>query len=120
MQRVAAQNTDGRLVTAGDATAVSDSATLARDHIDSVGVVLVRWAGLPAYWATTRRYLELAGWILLTGLAIMLETIGFRQRHRPRPPGRAVPAVATALVAALVALISGGSPPSRRVCCTIR
>lgn len=102
MHRIVATNRDGTLVTAGDANAQVDSAPLDRAAIQSVGVVLVRGAGLPAYWADSRNYLNLVVWMVLTGLAVAVEIAGLRRGSGQRYV--AVPAAAIVVLG----LLAGG------------
>jgi len=98
MHRVVAANKNGTLVTAGDGNTQFDSAPLDRGNIDALAVILVRWAGLPAYWAGTRDYLKLALWVLVTALAVAVEIAGVRRRHRHRYQGVIVSAAAAVIL----------------------
>lgn len=99
MHRIVATNSDGTLVTAGDGNTQVDSAPLDRAAVESVGLILVRGAGLPAYWAGTGNYLNLVAWIVLTGLAVAVEVAGLRRRAGQRYV--AVPAAALVAIGLL-------------------
>ncbi len=109
MHRVVAINKDGTLVTAGDANTQFDTAPLQRADIVGVAVVLVKWAGLPAYWLAHRDLVSLAVWLILTGLAVAVEVLGLRC-HRRRP-AHAVVLPASALVIAIATALGGPGAP---------
>lgn len=106
MHRIVAANKNGTLVTAGDGNTQFDTAPLDKTNIDALAVILVRWAGLPAFWAGTQNYVKLALWVLITGLAIAVEIAGLRRLH---PSGRHVMIVPAAAIAILSLLGVGGT-----------
>ena len=75
MHRLVGVNPDGSLVTKGDANALPDTSSLARNDIIGQGAILIPWIGLPALWLTTGAYWLFALWILVTALMVVLEVL---------------------------------------------
>lgn len=114
MHRVVGTNPDGSLVTAGDGNADVDSAPLDRTAIQTVGLLLVRGVGLPAYWASAGDYLKVVGWLALTAVAVAVELAGLRcvpGRRAIIAPGERAGGVTAAGVTAgatVLALLAAG------------
>lgn len=93
LHRIVGTNPDGSLITAGDANRDVDSAPLARTDIIAVGVLLVPWIGLPAFWLQHAQLVPFAGWLALTLLAFLIEFLASRAETKERR-GRHVPETA--------------------------
>jgi signal peptidase I len=127
MHRLVDEESDGSLVTAGDANVDVDSTPLAREDIIGRGTLLVPWIGLPALWLGTGRLQPFAIWVLVTVLALAVEARSLLQqtgRHR-RPDGTAAlrgarpalraagPVVAVTALLLVVAVAAGaGTAPA--------
>ena len=99
LHRVVSIDVDGRYVTAGDANADLDSATVGTDQIIGQARVHVRLVGLPVFWLTHGDLLPFTVWAALTLGALISAALGFPNRHvaphkprstAPRLIGRAV------------------------------
>lgn len=91
LHRLLRQNSDGSLVTAGDANASDDSTPLARSDIISRARLLIPGIGLPAFWLQTGDLLPLGSAVLLTTGAILVDATGAARRLRPARPRRPIP-----------------------------
>lgn len=109
MHRIVAANRNGTLVTAGDGNTQFDTAPLDRENIDALAVILVRWAGLPAFWTGTHNYVQLGLWALITALAVAVEITGLRRSH---PRGRRIMLAPAAAILILSVLAAGGTHPT--------
>jgi hypothetical protein len=107
MHRVVGVNRDGSLATAGDANAQLDSAPLERARVDGVAVMLVRWVGLPVYWARTGAFPPMALWMVATLVAVTVELLGCGALPRHREGRFRAPA---AVLAALSVLFFATGP----------
>jgi signal peptidase I len=91
LHRVVAIDTDGSLVTAGDANANPDSVAISLDDIIARACLLVPFLGLPALWLGNGSFLLFGLWALLTAAALFVEAkrvLAAPRRHRestPRP-----------------------------------
>ena len=71
--RVVKVNTDGTLVTKGDANPTADSSPVQVSAVRGLGRLLVRWVGLPLIWVSLGQWFKLLGLLaslLLAGLAV--------------------------------------------------
>jgi signal peptidase I len=90
LHRLVAINSNGSLVTKGDANARPDSTPLARRDIISRACILVPWIGLPSYWVGAGAFLPLGIWVLITMAALMIGAVDAASEQPPKP--RAPPA----------------------------
>lgn len=91
IHRVVEQRPDGDFTTAGDANPSTDSAALHREALIGRARVLVPWVGLPVLWWHQGNFVVLSSWLLLSGLAVALVVIGYRNRGSPDDGGKATP-----------------------------
>ncbi|MEO7722477.1 MAG: S26 family signal peptidase [Pseudolysinimonas sp.] len=91
LHRIIGTNSDGSLITAGDANRDADSAPLARADIIAVGCLLVPWIGLPTFWLQHGLLLPLLGWLAVTLLALIIEFLASRTETKERRETRPVP-----------------------------
>lgn len=115
MHRIVATNEDGGYVTAGDANVDVDSTPLVREKITGQGRLLVPWVGLPSRWIDTGAFLQLAGWLALTGTAIAVLALSPAAQPRRAPQKRNGPGAGLTSAASPTATASpsGWSPASR-------
>ena len=85
LHRLVAVNSNGSLVTKGDANARPDSAPIARRDIISRACLLVPWVGLPSFWVGTGAFLPLVIWVLLTMGALMVGAVDAASGQPPQP-----------------------------------
>jgi signal peptidase I len=85
LHRLVAVNSNGSLVTKGDANARPDSTPLARRDIISKACILIPWVGLPSYWVGTGAFLPLGIWVLLTMVALMVGAVDAATEQPPQP-----------------------------------
>src|SRR5450631_949258 len=88
LHRLVGANSNGTLVTRGDANAVPDSTPLDRHNIISVARLLVPWVGLPALWAATGRFLLLGIWVLISAGALWVTAADALLGQPPADPRR--------------------------------
>jgi len=84
LHRIVGTNSDGTLVTAGDANPDADSAPLLRSNIIAVGCLLIPWIGLPAFWLQHGQLLPFVGWLAITLLALLIEFLASQAETRER------------------------------------
>jgi len=76
LHRVIRRNTDGSLVTKGDANSVEDSTPVPPEAVRGLPRLLVRWIGLPVHWYGQREYPKV--WI--TGaVAVLLSMLAAKR-----------------------------------------
>jgi signal peptidase I len=84
LHRIVGTNSDGSLITQGDANREADSAPLPRANIIAVGSLLVPWIGLPAFWFQHGLLLPFAGWLVVTLLALLIEFLASLKEAKER------------------------------------
>lgn len=70
VHRVLSMRDDGTFTTAGDANRQWDTTALARTGIVGLARLRVPWVGLPILWWSRHDFGLLAGWLVITGIAI--------------------------------------------------
>jgi signal peptidase I len=84
--RVARVRDDGFVITRGDANAQADSTPVAPDAVRGRGRLMVPYVGLPQRWLVSGDYAPLAGWLLLTVLAVAAVATDPSRDPRLGPP----------------------------------
>ena len=84
LHRIVGTNSDGTLITAGDANHDADSAPLARVDIIAIACLLIPWIGLPAFWLQHGQLLPFVGWFAVTLLALLVEFLASQGETRQR------------------------------------
>jgi signal peptidase I len=84
LHRLAGIDTNGRLVTAGDANPEVDSATIARIDIIGQAVLLIPFVGLPAFWLGHHSLVPLGIWLAMTIVALAVIAVSISPRGPPK------------------------------------
>lgn len=113
IHRVVASLEHDQYTTAGDANASNDAAPVPRENFRARGILRVPYVGLPLVWLSSRQYLKVAVWLIVTALLLAMSfrrdgedraRHGLRRKRRTNPRLAARTAVSAGVLAFAIAV----------------